>query len=196
MNAAQVRETPRYHLVVSTIADRLEEVLKVRGLGSNELSRLAGLSEGFVSHAVTKSKKNPEADINAAKAVKIAKAARVNLEWLLTGEGPRDLPREDPPQVPYTIHARSSVGVADRELRVRLPSGASPTFVFGSLVNWPELLEGATRMRSNHSAWVWERVAAAPLFLAAEPSAAMVAQMADLVWAFERPEAAVAGQTH
>lgn len=185
MNAAQVREMPRYDLVVSTIADRLEEVLRVRGLGSNELSRLAELSEGFVSHAVTKSRKNPNADINGAKAVKIAKAAKVNLEWLLTGEGPRDISPPDLHPVPYSLPVRSTSIVAEGELRLRFSAGESPTFVFGSLVNWPELREGAARMRPNHPAWVWERVASAPLFLAAEPSAAMVAEVADLVWTFE-----------
>lgn len=196
MNGAQVRETPRYDLAVSTIADRLEEVLKVRGLGSNELSRLANVSEGFVSHVITKSKKNPNADINGAKAVLIAKAAKVNLEWLLTGEGPRDLPREDLAPIVYSLPARSSAGVGEGELRLRLNAGAPPTLVFGSLVHWPELLEGAKRVRPNHSPWVWDRVAAAPPFLAAEPSVSMVAAIADLVWAFERADGVVALHAH
>jgi transcriptional regulator with XRE-family HTH domain len=67
---------------------RTKAVLKERGWSTRELGRRAGISE---EHAV-KILQRGLSTATAEKAQQIADALGVSLRWLLTGEGPQDVP--------------------------------------------------------------------------------------------------------
>lgn len=84
---------------VSAIIERISLARKLRGLGSRELSRLAGLSPSAVSHIESKQTVDA-ADVEVGTLLRLAAALRVRPAWLLTGEGGIDLH----PDGPVTIH--------------------------------------------------------------------------------------------
>lgn len=69
---------------MTTISERVREVLALRDINERELSRRAGLSEAHINKIVQKKDGRPSAETVA----KISAAAGVSLVWLITGEGP------------------------------------------------------------------------------------------------------------
>jgi hypothetical protein len=85
--------------LVSTLLERLELVLKIRGIDQRELARRAELgNEKNVGVLFHRLRKDPARQIQHDTLVKIAKGARVSVNWLATGEGSPDEtePSEDP----------------------------------------------------------------------------------------------------
>ena len=68
------------------IVDRIKAARVMRGLGSRELAKRAGLSSAAVSRLETRKVEGLE----VATLVQIADALGVRREWLLTGEGSPD----------------------------------------------------------------------------------------------------------
>lgn len=66
---------------MTAFGDRLKEAMKYRGVRPNELNRLAGKDLGFASNLAKR--ENPRSDTVAI----VARALRVRLEWLMTGQG-------------------------------------------------------------------------------------------------------------
>lgn len=80
--------------------DRLERLAERAGISRAELSRRAGLSDGYVSSTLSKARTDPTFTPDLATLRKIAEAAGVPLRWLETGEGdPGDAAREERPPV-------------------------------------------------------------------------------------------------
>ena len=101
--------------VVATVADRLQQLLDERGIARRAVAQKAGLGENTVQKILERG-----TGARSDSIVKLANALRVRTEWLLTGEGPRDVDQaeasvgEDPP----TTAAPSSV-IDWHGLRVR-----------------------------------------------------------------------------
>ena len=69
---------------VSTIPERIREILALREWNERELCRRSGLSEAHVNKLVQRKAGRPSAET----LVKIAEGASVSLLWLMTGDGP------------------------------------------------------------------------------------------------------------
>lgn len=80
----------RIEAVTTTLAERIEWILKTRGISGRELARRAGLREPHVSVALRRLRENPSADIEAETLRKLAKGGAVSARWLLTDEGKPD----------------------------------------------------------------------------------------------------------
>gem|GEM_PF-6989825 len=99
------------HNPAVTFADRIEEVLLITGLSARALSLSANLSPGSVAHWRWRKGKHgavqpPHVTNPSVSHVKaIADVAKVRLEWLLDGTGPRD--RDDAPSRPPVEPART-----------------------------------------------------------------------------------------
>jgi len=168
-------DPPVYHRPVSTLIERIEEVRKARGWSEREWCERATLSHGTISFFRRRLKEDPAASMNRASLDALARAADVNIKWLRTGQGPRDVGDTTTPTRPG-------------EVRLRLVGGKPPTATFGGLAEWQSLEATARRLRPLHPAWVWTRLADAPLFLGIEPDAETVAAVADLIrWKGEPP---------
>lgn len=174
-------ELPVYHRGVSTLIERLEEVRKAREWSEREWCERASLSHGTISFFRRRLKDDPAASMNRASLDALAKAADVNIKWLRTGQGPRD--------VGDTGAGSSGLAVTrPGEVRLRLVGGKPPSATFGGLAEWQSLETTARRLRPLHPEWVWARLADAPLFLGIEPDAETVAAVADLIrWKGEPP---------
>lgn len=89
---------------VTTLKERLDAVRKEKGWSQRELARQAGLkSETHVGNFMRGSQ--PRGD----NAKKIARALGVNLDWLVSGEGPRD---PAPAKTEERYHAMPAVRMA------------------------------------------------------------------------------------
>lgn len=69
--------------VVNTLAERLKSARDALGLSQEQLANLAGVSQGTIGNIESGARKRPR------EIIAIAKAAKVNPEWLLKGIGPR-----------------------------------------------------------------------------------------------------------
>lgn len=72
---------------MTTISERFLEALSDSGMKAAELARSAYLTQGAISQWSTGSVAEKHA--KASTAIKIAKALNVNVEWLISGEGPK-----------------------------------------------------------------------------------------------------------
>ena len=75
------------------LAERIVALAKIRGISLRELARRSEFeNEGHVGTLVSRGRKNPDygPDVNILR--KIAKGGQVHFEWLISGEGERDLP--------------------------------------------------------------------------------------------------------
>jgi hypothetical protein len=79
------------HTPLVTLLDRLQSILDERGWSQRELSREAKLDDRHVGVIMGRLRKNPDAKLEHDTVAAIAKAGRVRLEWLSTGEEPREL---------------------------------------------------------------------------------------------------------
>lgn len=95
--------------------DRLERLAERAGMSRAELSRRAGLSDGYLSSTLSKVRADPTFTPDLATLRSIAQAAGVSLRWLETGEG-------EPEAALHDEHAPAPVRV-----RVNTPPG--PTLV-------------------------------------------------------------------
>lgn len=71
---------------MGTLGDRLREARQEKGMGQRSLARASGVSQGHISHA--ESGKRVELGPTVLSA--LADALGVSVDWLLTGEGPRE----------------------------------------------------------------------------------------------------------
>lgn len=78
--------------VVSTLAERIEEVLEVRGLTMSGWGKKAGASRSIVEH-LRSGRRGTNPSLGGLKA--LASAAQVRWQWLADGSGPRDLAAVD-----------------------------------------------------------------------------------------------------
>lgn len=74
------------------LQDRLRSALHDAGLSANGLAKLVGVSHVAVGQWLSGASKN----IKGATAIKVASALGVNLDWLLTGSGPRKGAKAEP----------------------------------------------------------------------------------------------------
>lgn len=74
-------------IAVKALSDRIRWILENRKFTQRELGLKAGLSSGFVSVFLARSKDTPDASMNADALAAIARVAEVSLEWLTTGHG-------------------------------------------------------------------------------------------------------------
>lgn len=70
---------------MSTIAQRISEVIEARGMGNNALDRALGKKQGYTSTMIAREAR-PRGDTLEA----IAKVLEVRVAWLVTGQGERD----------------------------------------------------------------------------------------------------------
>lgn len=86
---------------MSSIADRIEEILAARDIKTRELARRAGFStETQLANTLARLRKKPLA-VQVDTLAQIAEGGGVRLEWLLTGAGPHDVesgPRLERPE--------------------------------------------------------------------------------------------------
>ena len=196
---------PGYARAVSTLIERIEEVVHVRGAEDRSFTERqwllrAGLSHSVFSYLRSRVAANPEAELERKSYSALAKVAGVNVEWLRFGRGPRDLSPGSPPPhdddaTPASVREPGDEGPttgasatkgSGHEVVVRLHAGRVPALLtFGALASWPAIVAGARSLRPGHPEWVWEHVGRTPLFVSTAPSPGMVAGVADLVLAFE-----------
>lgn len=76
---------------MSTLADRIEEILRLRGITQRELARRAGLAtEQHINTILRRLRANPDADIERETLAAIARGGGVSFIWLATGKGRPD----------------------------------------------------------------------------------------------------------
>lgn len=156
-----------------TIADRIREILDARGWSAAELGRRAGLtSPTHVSVILARGGSRTSGDTLA----KIAAAAGVRTQWLLTGEGARD-ESDDVSQAP----APDEIDVAGRR-PVAQDAARTSRPTFENLPDWPELIAGARAMQAERGReipeWAFAAVATSSALLTAPPSAATIYDLA------------------
>lgn len=153
---------PRTLRVVSTIADRIRHILKVKSWSQRELSRQSGFSaDSQLGNTLRRLDDDPAAiELDTVRA--IARGAGVSERWLLTGEGGQgeELP---PPE----------------------SGDASPRF--GNLPNWVELVQAARAIDPGLPAWTLDVVSRSNPLLTSPATGSMVADLARLVMKHEPP---------
>lgn len=77
---------------VNTLATRLKSSREALGLSQEQVATLAGVSQGTIGNIESGTRHRPR------EILAIAKAVKVNAEWLLRGVGPRLPASEQPPQ--------------------------------------------------------------------------------------------------
>lgn len=92
--------------LVSALAERIRWVLADRKMEQRDWGLAAGLAESFIGAFLQRAKHSPAATINVDAAAALARAARVSLVWLSTGEGS---PEPDPVLVDAARPALSSL---------------------------------------------------------------------------------------
>ena len=81
----------------NALAARLRQVIADGVVADAEAwCEAAGLSRGFLSSFFVRARENPEASLRGPSVQKLARAAGVEIPWLLDGEGPRTREQEDP----------------------------------------------------------------------------------------------------
>ena len=85
-----------YRRGVSSVGDRIEQILKAKDISARELARRSGLGETQVSVLVARFRKNPHTHVTVETLRAIAQGAGVSLAWLTSGDGSPET-REDPP---------------------------------------------------------------------------------------------------
>ncbi|HEU4406398.1 MAG TPA: helix-turn-helix transcriptional regulator [Polyangiaceae bacterium] len=69
-----------------TLAERIDWILGARNLSARELAKNAGLSHTYIG-LLLKGERGDQNGLTSSSARKIADAAGVDLNWLITGEG-------------------------------------------------------------------------------------------------------------
>ena len=112
---------------VKSVADRILWILAQRNISQRELARKAGLRDAHIGVIVSRSRKNPEANIENDTLAAIARGGDVSLRWLATGEGSPDPTEEE-------LSARPVLGNlpgwGDAESQVRRMLKTMPEWVF------------------------------------------------------------------
>ena len=126
-----------------TRAERLEHAMELRGVRSNELNRLAGLSQGYVSRIVNGQRETPGLD----ELRSIADVLRVRFEWLAFGRGMMDQGSGEQPAV-FAVQ-RPDKPVLEAVLAEMNGGG----------VRWGEMVVGAARSgKKDHSRENWPAI--------------------------------------
>lgn len=118
---------------MASVADRIREALKIRGMGVNGLDRALGKAPGTMSNML-----NRGSEPVLSNGAEIAKALGVRLEWLATGEGPME---------PSALVASNDADPTS--------SGRAP-LTFRDLPGWAAAVEKARRRyrRIPEVAWI------------------------------------------
>ena len=143
--------------VVDPIATRIRELLDDTGWGPAELSRRAGLSEAHISVLLNRG----AAQASGAVLAKIAATCSVELEWLVSGTGPKELGRysgEDDPRIK-------------------------------NLEGYLGALAVARTLRPNFQEYVWQAVGEAHPLIAGQLSPGMLVKMAEIIVEYLPPPA-------
>lgn len=77
------------------LQDRLKTALSEANLSANKLAKLVGVSHVAVGQWLNGTSKN----IKGATAIKVADALQINVDWLLTGAGPKEKGKNPPRSV-------------------------------------------------------------------------------------------------
>lgn len=111
---------------MAALGDRLRWIAEQRGIDQRTLGIKAGLAESFLSAYLQRAQQNPKATIAADAAAKLADTWRVDLRWLITGEGSPELSPEDAyrvvydPRYPNLAKACELAESASREARAQV----------------------------------------------------------------------------
>jgi transcriptional regulator with XRE-family HTH domain len=127
-----------------TFGKRLRYARKLRKIGSNELSRTLGMSEGYISSLETR-RSNPP----SGEAIAVASKLGVRVEWLVSNDGPMEPHRSGPRHAVFgmELSAKPNLEEVLREMNKR--GRWKPTTVvagFGlpadlSVAVWPDTLD-------------------------------------------------------
>jgi transcriptional regulator with XRE-family HTH domain len=164
------RSQPRHDQLVSTLAQRIQHVLKERQWTQRELGIKAGLSPAFVSAFLQRAKGDPDASIGADNLAALAAAAGVSLTWLSKGVGPIEESGAD------HIDPPSAEGTP-----------GSPRF--GSLHNWPGLRATAKALDPALPDWALDEIENSHPLATAPITGAQVAKMARIAMELLPPPA-------
>ena len=96
----------------SSLGERMEHICWLRGLSQNDLGKLAGVDSGVISRLVQQAGRTGGHPKTLAR---VARAGRVNLAWLIVGEGPV----EPIPHSPGALCAQPEWPVALAEAKKR-----------------------------------------------------------------------------
>lgn len=147
---------------VSTVGERIAEVLKALDISARELDRRSGLAEGHVSLTVARLRKNPNASVELPTLKAIAQGAKVSEAWLINGVGTPDSDDVQSLSDSHKSELRNRAGWAEAE---RLARQEHP--------DWPE--------------WVWEATATSSPFEAPVVTVGLVLDVARLVMRHRQP---------
>jgi hypothetical protein len=101
------------HTEQMRLVSRIQEVVDSDRVHSMRAwTREAGLSDGYLGSLLTRLRHLPDADIRRDELVRLARAARVSLTWLATGEGHPDSRELPSPTDPAYPHRGRAVGLA------------------------------------------------------------------------------------
>lgn len=129
--------------VPQTLADRIKEARKAKGLGIVQLDQEAQVSQGTVTR-YEKGQRGVGSGGDGETLRKLAKALGVRVDWLLTGEGPMvDAPRTDDPLPRRTEAARIARedGVYERGIESVLEEPAPPGAETKSTLWWANRMQ-------------------------------------------------------
>jgi transcriptional regulator with XRE-family HTH domain len=90
---------------LSSLAERIAWILEARDITARQLGLRAGLSHTYIG-ALLKGTRGAQAGLTQTSATKIAEAAKVDLQWLLTGDGepePGVVVGGDPPALTQAV---------------------------------------------------------------------------------------------
>jgi transcriptional regulator with XRE-family HTH domain len=113
---------------VKSVADRIQWILDQRGISQRELARRSGLKGAHIGVIISRSRRNPGANIENDTLAAIARGGEVALRWLATGQGSPDPSAEE--------------------------SGARP--VLGNLPGWTEAEQHVRRILKGTPEWVFQ----------------------------------------
>lgn len=114
---------PVVQLVASTLAERLQWILKERGFSQRGLSTQTGLAPGHVGVLMMRLRRDPNAGVETDTLRRIADGSGVSYEWLATGEGTAPTS----PRRPVEPAARKADDLATLDLLAHaLTTGTTP----------------------------------------------------------------------
>lgn len=176
---------------MTTLKERVEAVLELRGITAHAWSVAAGLSSAHVNMILAGRSREPR----RATIEKLARAARVRTDWLMSGTGDPEPREADEPDDTEPAHAAPAHVEPDEGDTQDVPEPAEMPETLGQRRGY-NVQEAATKRElvkkgEGVPEWVWPHVRNANNFTLANtaPSVAMLMELAKFIYAHGDPEA-------
>lgn len=176
---------------MSTLKERVEAVLELRGITAHAWSVEAGLSSAHVNMILAGRSREPR----RSTIEKLARAARVRTDWLMSGTGEPEPREADEPADAEPAHTEPAYAGTDDPGTQDVPEPAEMPETLGQRRGYSTQESSAKRelVKKGEGVpeWVWPHVRNANNFTLANtaPSVAMLMELAKFIYAHGDPEA-------